>query len=141
MRIFLFLLCFLQLIMGNDFFLILRGKWNIYNGKKDLPSFIVNQDMIESKSDSGHLTIDTKDTYYSKNNKTMIMELENINIKRKPKDWYNFVKYSKFIYYFNLIQKNGLHLEIIFLQPNQIEVNCSSNDVNFGQIVLEKESE
>lgn len=138
MRVFFFLLWLFQMIVGFDFFFVLVGKWHVQTPViPSLPVFLVNKDTIESISDSGCLIMKKKEMHICSNN-TVVLQLESLNVKKRPKDWYNLSKYAHFLNYYQRIRRHGLRLDIQFYDQNRIGVNCSSDGLQFGHLVLQK---
>ena len=63
--------------------------------------------------------------------------LDNLQLIRKPQDWFNVFKYQEYLNLFQKIKQNGILCQILFLDENQLEIGSLIGDIRYT-IFLEK---
>ena len=114
------------IIVPNSAFLL--GNWKIMNLPHDSsPVFSVYNRYIVTNTTTSVLRMDiieckrhTPDNY--------TMKLDNLQIYKKPSDWYNIYKYSKYIFYVKKILNSGLYLNIHIIGDDSVAVDVTIGD-------------
>lgn len=57
-------------------------------------------------------------------NRTITIGMENPTVDRPPPDWYNVVKYSRYIRYYRIAQKEGVRADIDVVDIDRIVVKA-----------------
>jgi len=124
-----FLLIFFPL-SASSFSPGLLGKWKPDN----LPNI-----MIHVKEDSVIGTMDDKHSVEMEIVKTEEEEifLDKIQLKQKPADWFNVIKYKKYITVFQKIRKHGIVCQLFFMDENNLKILSTIGDESH-HFLLEK---
>ena len=102
----------------------LQGVWIAKNIQKQ-PIFHFEDHKITSKSNrNGIVSMTPKINHVIYENQTIVMSLTNLQIEKKPTDWYNVAKYYPFMQYFQKIQQHGLLLWIHVVNSNETVISC-----------------
>lgn len=106
----------------------IKGLW-IANSVQPQPQFIVQENRITSSLNNGKISMIPNILEVIPHNSTLVISLKEPQIEKKPNDWYNFVKYSTFIHYYQKIQKHGLILWVHMTEIDQVNVSfCIGNE-------------
>ena len=122
------------MVMGNSF--IPHGKWIIQN--KEFPYFLVNEEEIKTISENSEILLKTRNWKNLENN-MIYFELENLQLIKKPNDWYNLKKYFRFINIYNKIKMSGVKIFVeIFKSEAKILYTFDDKEYNFFLIKTEQ---
>lgn len=93
----------------------LLGKWQPDN----LPNIMIHvmdQCVVGTMNEKHSIQMDIKDQ------KKHEIVLDNIQLRKKPLDWFNVVKYKDYIYIFQKIQEYGIVCRFSFLDEKSLEI-------------------
>lgn len=96
------------MIFGNAY--IPHGKWCIEN--KNTPYFLVDQRSIKTVSENSLIALKTDPWVYDPINDSIYFDLKDIQVIKKPDDWYNLKKYVKYLEIYNNIRSQGIRITI-----------------------------
>lgn len=108
---------------ANPFFLI--GTWKIE--KKNIEFMIDHDNIISHNHEIGSIVRMRPHTIQIKNGVYHIA-LHDLIIEKKPNDWYNIYKYSKYIRFMEDIKKYGIHARIYTENDDIIRVYTVINN-------------
>lgn len=64
--------------------------------------------------------------------------LQNIQVNKKPPDWYNVIKYKKYIDLYHKVRHHGIVCQYTFYDENSVEVRSNINDTLYTFLLTRK---
>lgn len=101
---------------------LITGSWVIE--KKETMKFIMEPSKIISLNHEIGSRISMRPRVMEWKNETFFMELYDLHVEQRPRDWFNLRKYSRYIVYMDRIKRHGIHVKIIFHHKDRIEVSA-----------------
>lgn len=107
----------------------LLGKWRPDN-LSNILIHVTDQSIMGTMDEKHSVWMEIKDQ------KTHEIFLDNLQVKKKPVDWFNVVKYRDHIRIFQKIQQNGIVFQYTFLDEKSLEIRSKIGEENHRFILL-----
>lgn len=116
---------------------LLYGKWRVH-GRADI-QFEVDETQIKSYvGNGGILKINHKSSRIQTEESRFHLQLNNLEIIKRPSDWYNAPKYAASIALYHRLKKDFLELDLFFLNETSFRATVKVGEQEYPPFILER---